>query len=267
MTATTTSLLVPANLVHTLTVSLPPVKTHLSLCGKHEATCGTIVDAVTEYAVVPITQENAAWSTISLHEILDPKRQSPYLSCHDRMQIAVSISSSVLQLHGSPWLLNTLSSRDIHFFVSRDGGEDVAILRSDYPVIIRRPAAAVAATSADAGVAGVAGVALKRNPTLLSLAYLLLELTLGDARFEPPHALQGTTEAVAVGDTSAVSDYLAAQRALERAAFPSENYRSAVSRCLQGGLHRPGPGFDSEDFCQDVYSGVVALLERDLENA
>ncbi len=64
-----------------------------------------------------------------------------------------------------------------------------------------------------------------------------------------------------------LADYLTAQRALENATLPSEKYRSAVSRCLQGELHQTGRGFEHEDFCQEFYAGVVALLEKDLENA
>ena len=40
-----------------------------------------------------------------------------------------------------------------------------------------------------------------------------------------------------------------------------------LSRCLQGELLQARPGFESEDFCQKFYAGVVALLEKDLENA
>jgi len=42
------------------------------------------------------------------------KAPVPLSPTRDRLQIAVTISSSVLQLHGSPWLVQaTLTSRDI----------------------------------------------------------------------------------------------------------------------------------------------------------
>jgi hypothetical protein len=150
--------------------------------------------------------------------------------------------------------LDTLSSRDIHFFVDKNG--EVAMSCGD-PVLVQHAAAPATSTMMDGASTPAA---FHRNPTLLSLAYLLLELFL-DRTLEAVHAsAQPTTATV-------LSSYFTAQRVLEKATFPSENYRSAISRCLQGDLHKPGRGFESEDFCQAFYAGVIALLEKDLENA
>jgi hypothetical protein len=83
--------------------------------------------------------------------------------------------------------------------------------------------------------------------------------------FRAPLAQATTAAAAATVGGIDLSDYLMAQRALEKAALPSWNYRSAMSRCLQGELHRLGRGFESKDFCQEFYTGVIALLEKDLE--
>lgn len=286
---TTVSTLVETRAIPSFPISWPAVEECLSLCGRIQAaanqiqtfgddtytrqTYGVIVDTAKskEYAVYPFpaagtAAESRAWSTVSLRELLDGKHRSAYLSCRDRLQIAVIISSSVAQLHGSPWLVDDLSSRDIHFPV--DGEGQLAISCGD-PVLIRRPGAvglstlpstSTSTTAMDRASEAIVG---KRNPALLSLAYILLDLFFGQW-LESFRAASAAPAAIGCG---ILSDYFTAQRVLEKATFPSENYRSAVSRCLQGDLHKPGIGFESEDFCQDFYSGVVALLERDFENA
>lgn len=105
---------------------------------------------------------------------------------------------------------------------------------------------------------GVTASVLTCNKTLLSLGCLLLELISNESGSDLVHGGDGT---------ALLPSYLAAHHALASAVLPSKNYRGAVSRCLQGSLHKPGRGLESEDFCQEVYSGVVALLEKDLENA
>jgi hypothetical protein len=279
---TTTGTLLETRLIHSLPVRIRAAEPTLTLCGDLQATTrnptlcavdqannmqqpyGRIVDASRKYAVYPISPNAAAGprlSTISLRSILEGKAaRSPYLSCRDRLQIAVIIASSVVQLHGSPWLLNTgtLTSRDIHFFVDNAG--EIAISCGD-PILVKRLAGPAPITVMNQASEAVTS---KRNPALLSLGYLLLELFLEDT-MESFRASGQVTGSVG----NVLSDYITAQKALERATFPSENYRSAVSRCLQGDLHvcKPGRGFESEDYCQEFYSGVIALLEKDLENA
>ena len=58
-----------------------------------------------------------------------------------------------------------------------------------------------------------------------------------------------------------------AQSLMEEVRMKSSNYGTAVARCVDGRLHKPGCGLEDGDLCQDVYSGVVALLEKDLENS
>ncbi|KAK3291887.1 uncharacterized protein B0H64DRAFT_408340 [Chaetomium fimeti] len=279
---TATGTLLEKNHIHRLPIRAPTAEPTLTLCGdlqaiRTPASClrdpttnteqpyGIIVDASRKYAVYPTPPNSAVSSrltTVSLRSILEETgERSPYLSCRDRLQMAVIIASSVVQLHGSPWLSNTetLTSRDIHFFVDNKG--EIAISCGD-PILVRRLADPSPNTVTDQTSEVVTS---KRNPALLSLGYLLLELFLEDTMksFRAP----GEQAPGAVGNV--LSDYITAQRALEKATFPSENYRSAVSRCLQGELHvsKPGRGFENEDYCREFYSGVIALLEKDLENA
>jgi hypothetical protein len=47
--------------------------------------------------------------------------------------------------------------------------------------------------------------------------------------------------------------------------FIGPNYGSAVSRCIDGEFHGRGVGLEDQDLSHDVYAGVVALLEKELE--
>lgn len=40
----------------------------------------------------------------------------------------------------------------------------------------------------------------------------------------------------------------------------SSTYGTAVMRCLDGELHSHNLGFYDEDFCKELYSGVIVLL-------
>jgi hypothetical protein len=102
------------------------------------------------------------------------------------------------------------------------------------------------------------GITAERNPTLLSLGCVLIEVILG-------RSLDSRRSARAGVDL--MSDYIAAQGLMDEVRMKSSNYERAVARCFDGKLHRHDCGLEDGDLCQDVYSGVVALLERDLENS
>ncbi|KLU86152.1 hypothetical protein MAPG_05171 [Magnaporthiopsis poae ATCC 64411] len=265
-----------------LPTSLLPAEVSLKLCGDLQAAqraqplartgqpYGTIIDTPRKYAVHSTTAAGfCTWTTVSLRDALRGKGPSP-LSWRDRFRIAVVVSSSVVQLHGSPWLSQTLTSGNIHLFV--DAAGELALSCGD-PILVQSlvPSTTPAGSSVvpmTEPASAAAAVAARRDPVLLSLGYLLLEILLGEQLewFRAPVQAAAAAAATTVGCNN-FSDYRTAQRALEKATFPSGNYRTAVSRCLEGELHRTGRGFASEDFCQEFYTGVVALLEKDFENA
>ncbi|KAJ4319194.1 hypothetical protein N0V84_006476 [Fusarium piperis] len=235
-----------------------PVSGYLSLCerikssGKRAevSSYGTIRDDTSvggkEYSLSPARflnyQDTCCQSVISLREILEQKNNSFHLPYRDRLQLAVVVSSSILQLLGNPWLPDTLSSYDIFFLKTRD-----------YPMYSRP----FLMRSNRAGKGNTTSPPFC-NPALWSLGVLLIELILGKTL----DSLRTPEE-----ESSLPVDYFTAHRLLDEVRMASSNYGTAVTRCLGGELHnnRFCPG--SEDFCQEVYSGVVSLLERDLENS
>lgn len=190
------------------------------------------------------------WSVISLREILEQKSAFPHLSYRDRLQLAVVISSSVLQLQGSPWLPDALTSCDI-CFVRKQGR-----LAYNHPFIINRlPSTELGPRNDETAMLPIG------NPMLTSLGILLIELILGKTL-----ASLRTLEEASLAEETPLADYVTAQRVSRRIKMVSLNYGTAVSRCISGDWNRDG-SLDMEDLCQDVYSGVVALLEKDLENS
>jgi hypothetical protein len=101
-----------------------------------------------------------------------------------------------------------------------------------------------------------------RDPTLLSLGCVLIKVILGrtlDYSRRSPRACGAGVDLM--------SDYVTAQTLMEEVRMKSSNYKTAVARCVDGRLHRHDCGLEGGDSCQDVYSGVVALLLKDLENS
>jgi hypothetical protein len=196
------------------------------------------------------------WSVCSLREALSRTDQTevPYLSYRDRLRLAVIVSSSMLQLFNTPWLSETLSCGEI-FFLKKGGYSQY-----ERASIIKR-LSEDANTSSRLPVGGQP-FELMRNATLLSLGILLIELKLGKALQSlrtPPE------ESVAVLNPT-FADYMTAQRLLPDIHRASTNYGSAVQRCIDGDLHQQGVGLEDEDLRQEVYAGIVALLEKDLES-
>ncbi|UPK96945.1 hypothetical protein LCI18_007880 [Fusarium solani-melongenae] len=250
-----------------LSVSVPcatpgmglPVMGHLSLCqrikvgGKQTGigSYGTILDnlalGVKEYSLSPIRfsdySDGPCHSVISLREILEKKDDSIHLPYRDRLQLAVVAASSILQLHGNPWLPDTLTSSDIFF-----------LKKQHYPIYSRPFLLRNNGASAGKGKETSPPFC---NPALWSLGVLLIELILGRTL-----ASFRTQE-----ESSPLSDYSTAHRLLGEIRMASSNYGTAVTRCLGGELHNNSYCSGSEDFCQEVYSGVVSLLERDLANS
>ena len=251
--------------IHSAASKLPRTERISSLCKKMQKmhinhsteAYGTIADlspqTTREYTVYPLlpsgSEEKPKWSMISLREILDSKDDSLYLPYHNRLQIAVVISSSILQLYGSPWLPEMIQSRDITF-----------VAKHGYPVYEHPLIMPHMGTNGDGPQPQDSSESMPYNTTLLSLGILLVELIVGNTDpFRKAH--ESASES-----SQLLMHFMTAHKLLDQdqARMPSPNYEAAVRRCL-GGLPSGRQDLEKEDYCQNVYSGVVALLEKDLE--
>jgi hypothetical protein len=183
---------------------------------------------------------------ISLRDILENSSAIEPMTYRDRLQLAVFVTSSVLQLYKTPWLPDIPTSRNI-CFVRRKGSPSYS------HVFIM--------TNGDIPSGKRFSFPMIRNPTLLALGILLIEIIRG----QTVDSLRSPEEAVG-GGPSLLSDYVTARRLLNEVYQASSNYGSAVRRCIDGEFERQDLDLDDADFQQEVYSRVVALLEEDLDH-
>lgn len=252
------------------TVAFSSIGVVLDLCEKLRqsqkqaagATYGTLVDQYPptprSYSVSPTstTEDSGTWSVVSLRDILEHKTRFPPLSYRERLRLAVVISSSVLQLHGTPWFPTALTTRHI-FFIGKKNPPDLTMYQ--HPVALRHlPEDQTTPPAADQTGPALAG----RDPTLLSLGYVLIEVILGRTL---DSASGGRADD---GGDDPMARYVAAQGLMEEVRLKSTNYWAAVARCVDDGeLHARGCGLEDGELCQSVYARVVALLEEDLKNS
>ncbi|GAW14164.1 hypothetical protein ANO14919_035580 [Xylariales sp. No.14919] len=220
------------------------------------STYGMVIDHSSEgtrkYTLHPIptpnTEDTRCWSVISLKQILE-QDTSMYLTYQDRLHLAVIISSSILQLHGSPWLSGAISSRDIFF-----------IQKKDFPFFDQPFVMKSLPTKSLATQRVCQDTPFPRNPALVALGVLLIELIQGRTI-----DLLRTPQEESLAHTKLLQDYMTVKRLLQDVRMASANYAAAVTRCVDGEFHNGGLTLDNEELCEGVYSGIVALLERDLE--
>lgn len=202
---------------------------------------------------------------VSLRDVLSPKSEIQPLSYRDRLQLAVFVASSVLQLYSTPWLPEILTSTNV-FFLIREGFPDsehaFVIASSGHPSPGQQPQATATGSNTTALPVKI------RNPMLFALGILLIEIICGQTidAMRTPEDSQGvfTINTTTANSNTVLSDYMVARRLLSQVYEASSNYGSAVRRCINGDFPRQKLDLDDEDFRQEVYSGVVSLLEEDL---
>ncbi|OCL04530.1 hypothetical protein AOQ84DRAFT_380493 [Glonium stellatum] len=197
------------------------------------------------------------WSTISLRDVLkDNTSTQPPLNYTDRLHLAVVISSGVIQLHKTPWLPDILIDNDI-IFIRRNSTP----LYQHVFVTKRLPER----ISAPSDIENAKFIPIIRNASLLALGIILIEVILAET-FD---TLRGPEDALSPdGGANIVTDYMTASRLVDRVyQLAGSNYGSAVRRCVHCEFDCHNPSLDDDGFRQDVYDGVVALLEKDLKNS
>ncbi|KAF5596963.1 hypothetical protein FPANT_4196 [Fusarium pseudoanthophilum] len=189
-------------------------------------------------------------SITSLNEVLGQNRRYMILSEQERLKLAAVISSNLLQLHGSRWMPKVIRSQDIYLIQSDDDP-----ICDRFFVMQTLPNKAGPSTEENTELSSM------RNQTLFYLGVLLIELAFGRS-FE---LLRSERDRSSTG-SQFFTDYRTAKRLVDQVkSFIGPNYGSAVSRCIDGEFHGRGVGLEDQDLSHDVYAGVVALLEKELE--
>jgi hypothetical protein len=184
---------------------------------------------------------------VSLADILEQQSLSaPPL--YRRERLAATISSSVLQLYGTPWLPRILGSQDIFFLLKPNHPRTLSITYGDDPVLIQK------LHNCEAQPTEVpSGILPDHDLTLVSLGCLLTEVLL----WRPLHSGRTPAASLASRGVDLVADYKVAKALTGEVPF---KYRMAVERCLDGYLHGRGYGFENVGFCEVMFARVVAIL-------
>ncbi|KAF5631551.1 hypothetical protein F52700_6756 [Fusarium sp. NRRL 52700] len=224
-----------------------------------ETSHGMIFDASTpetyKYHVSSITlskyRAQCARTTTSLNEVLGQNRRHMILSEQDRLKLAAVISSNVLQLHGNPWMPKVIHSQDIYLIQSEDN-----------PICDRFFVMQTLPNTTGPFIEENTELSSMRNQSLFYLGVLLIELAFGKSL----ELLRSERDKSSTG-SQFFTDFRTATRLVDQVkSFVGRNYGSAVLRCINGEFHERGVGLEDQDLSHDVYAGVVALLEKELES-
>ncbi|RGP69546.1 hypothetical protein FSPOR_4650 [Fusarium sporotrichioides] len=240
----------------TTTLTSSDIQPCLDICSGAKSTIGpTCLGAITDHSVgqmktysvysSAVIPSETQYSTISLYEVLDNRDGYHLFTYRQRLQLAVFIATSVLHLYRTPWMPELPRSQNIVFVKTRDVVDyNKAFLKAEQTCQNDRGRNAMIPT-----------------PKLLPIGVLLVELIKGQ-RIESLRS----AEEVLGSELSALSDFMTAQRLVDELCQVSSTYGSAVRRCLDVGFKAQACDVQNEDFQHHFYSGIVALLEEDLNN-
>ncbi|KAL8776139.1 MAG: hypothetical protein Q9213_008379 [Squamulea squamosa] len=194
----------------------------------------------------------------SLENLLESSRQpgDDNLSRQERLQIAVVLASSVLQLDGTSWLKNSWSSSDIYFY-SEDRQPSKAAELSRSPYLSWQPCCGDTSPPVERFLSNNHMI---RNDTLLALGLVLVELCFGRTLVElrKPEDSGNDETATKLQTATRLRDRV------DREMGPQ--YGDVVRRCLDQPFDVREMSLDLEEVQQKVLEDIVAPLVKDLES-
>lgn len=200
---------------------------------------------------------------LSLESLLHfPKQRGlgSILSRRDRLYIAVTLASSVLQLDGTLWLKRQWKSGDIFFLPLENQEKPTPKIDCAHPYVSWRivPEDANAALTADASRSTVA----HRVPSeiLFVLGITLTELCFGQNISD----MQGEEDADTI---EVLTNYNTANRLIDDVYSESgSRYGDVVRRCLKCPPDVRDASLDNEEFQKAVFESIVTPLRQDFED-
>jgi hypothetical protein len=186
----------------------------------------------------------------SLKDIIyGTRRIAPRQKC----TLALTLASSVLQLHDTPWLPRAWNTKDIYILKSHGG----STIPSQFYV-------SQTFSSASQVAAAAKRRRLVKNEMIFALGVALLELAHGSSllTFKEPEDLSEDGKEDSMTEVS-----IASRLARELNDYESENYARAVLRCITCNFDTFAFDFDDREFREKFYEGVVVPLQEDYEHA
>lgn len=195
----------------------------------------------------------ATWSTTSLRSALADSE----LLWGKRLNLAVILASSVLQLHKTPWLNDHWSADNI-FFVTR--GQDIVY---KHP-FVSQCFKGIETRSQRQYIPPVLRSVIK-NQSLYALGILLIELKYK----KPIHELHVPEDGPLSDDpvTAVLTEFNTADRLVDQLyGEVGRFYGDAVRRCIRCEFGQMSSSLDDVDFQIAVYQGVVSLLLQNYDS-
>ena len=182
----------------------------------------------------------------------------PVFLWRDRLEIAVTLASSVLQLHKTLWLRKSWSSSDVFFHNEEDNSLNAPGPRYHHPYVYWKM------SSADCTLGYSASNVLMQkhlihSEALFALGSTLVELSFGKtlSDLQSPEDLDSSTD---------ITRLNTARRLLNSVYDNSPgNYGDVVRRCLDCPFDIRDKSLDNDDFQAAVFETIVIPLAKDLE--
>ncbi|ETS86232.1 hypothetical protein PFICI_00060 [Pestalotiopsis fici W106-1] len=205
----------------------------------------------------PVEEPSKFSHTVTLRDILSgltglsEKTIVPF-GYEERLQLALTLSNSVLHTYNTPWLAKMLTLDDISFLWGAEAQIHQEWWKNPYRPFVTQ---AIPLSSWEASFIRVVDCPRMINTTILSLGALLVQIITGSVE-----------ESLELPTTMKMEDFYARRESASRLEAKviengGPNYAEAVSWCFD---HAIGPsGFQNEKFCQEFYEVVIAKLEED----
>ncbi|KAH8690916.1 hypothetical protein BGW36DRAFT_364465 [Talaromyces proteolyticus] len=198
--------------------------------------------------------DTESWSISSLRSVLEEPESR--FARRDRLQLAITLASSVLQLHETPWLDEDWGNDNIFFIRTLDK------TIYDHPFVSRH----FNLTNVPSSKTFPASMGrIIRNRTLYALGISLIELWYGKPLpelYKPEDGPQGT------GDPriDLMTGWNTADRLVDELySEAGGKYSDAVRRCIRCDFDRRSSSLEDAAFQRDVYQGVVAQLQENFD--
>ncbi|KAF1961193.1 hypothetical protein CC80DRAFT_232468 [Byssothecium circinans] len=191
--------------------------------------------------------DTEAWTTSTLRTVL----QDPAFARRNRLQLAVTLASSVLQLHETPWLDDNWTKDDILFIKRSDK------IVYNHPFVSQHFAAPKQSESINNVPALMRRII--RNQSLYGLGISLIELWHGKAISE----LKKTEDE---SETTFMTEFNTADRLVDELySDAGGKYADAVRRCIRCDFDHRATSLENTAFQRAVYQGVVAQLKENFD--
>ncbi|KAF8451453.1 hypothetical protein BDZ91DRAFT_809507 [Kalaharituber pfeilii] len=214
---------------------------------------------------------SGSYKIISLESLLDRNTRDkmgllPVLrNRRTRLAIAVTLASSLLQLHPGPWLRERWGKQDIYFFQSGDGTihTQLPFLLYNFKSSNQSQGTPHHYTAKDATTGTAPSSRCGYNPPLLSLGIVILELWFN----QTIESLPFRKDFLGVGGKETeYTDYNTAQKWQEQTMDEAGlDLHNPTRRCIYCAFGAASQNLEDDELRKAVYEEVVQPLERLLQ--